>query len=287
MIAGHAALLAWKAGRPVKLVYDRAEDMVATTKRHPAIVRHRTGVSRDGRLLAHGDRGDSRRRRLRHPEPGGAVARGAARDRALPLRPRARARARGDDQHPAQRRLPRLRRAADPVRDRGAHGADRRAAGPGSGAAARARTPCGRATPPPPGRGWAATPAPGRCCARRSGARISRASGGPGRAATAASGCRCSSTAPASPAAARRSWPREAALELTATGVRILVASTEIGQGTRTMHAQIVADTLGLPYERVEVAPADTGLRPRQRAHGRVAHLHGGGQDPPALRRAR
>src|SRR5215212_9109616 len=34
MIAGHAALLAWKSGRPVKMVYDRAEDMAATTKRH-------------------------------------------------------------------------------------------------------------------------------------------------------------------------------------------------------------------------------------------------------------
>src|SRR6476659_2846511 len=52
MIAGHAALLARKAGRPVKLIYDRVEDMVATTKRHPAIVRHRTGVARDGRLMA-------------------------------------------------------------------------------------------------------------------------------------------------------------------------------------------------------------------------------------------
>jgi CO/xanthine dehydrogenase Mo-binding subunit len=40
------------------------------------------------------------------------------------------------------------------------------------------------------------------------------------------------------------------------------VASTEIGQGTRTMHAQIVADTMGLPYERVEVAPVDTGRVP-------------------------
>ena len=50
------------------------------------------------------------------------------------------------------------------------------------------------------------------------------------------------------------------------------------------MHAQIVADTLGLPYERVEVAPADTAPRARQRAHGRLPHLHGGGQDPPALR---
>ncbi|MFQ5689445.1 MAG: xanthine dehydrogenase family protein molybdopterin-binding subunit [Gemmatimonadota bacterium] len=51
-IAAHAALLALKAGRPVKLVYDRPEDMAATTKRHPATVRHRTGVDRDGRLLA-------------------------------------------------------------------------------------------------------------------------------------------------------------------------------------------------------------------------------------------
>jgi CO/xanthine dehydrogenase Mo-binding subunit len=52
MIAGHAALLAWKAGRPVKIVYDRAEDMAATTKRHPSRTRHRTAVTRDGRLLA-------------------------------------------------------------------------------------------------------------------------------------------------------------------------------------------------------------------------------------------
>src|SRR5438128_11391855 len=52
MIAGHAALLALKARRPVKLVYDRVEDMLATTKRHPAVIRHRTGATRDGRLTA-------------------------------------------------------------------------------------------------------------------------------------------------------------------------------------------------------------------------------------------
>ena len=51
-IALHAALLALKSGRPVKVIYDRGEDMAATTKRHPALVRHRTGLSRDGRLLA-------------------------------------------------------------------------------------------------------------------------------------------------------------------------------------------------------------------------------------------
>jgi CO/xanthine dehydrogenase Mo-binding subunit len=52
MIAGHAALLAWKSGRPVKLIYDRAEDMAATTKRHPSRTRHKTAVSSDGKLLA-------------------------------------------------------------------------------------------------------------------------------------------------------------------------------------------------------------------------------------------
>ena len=52
IVACHAALLAWKSGRPVKIVYDRAEDMVATTKHHPSRTRHRTAVTREGRLLA-------------------------------------------------------------------------------------------------------------------------------------------------------------------------------------------------------------------------------------------
>ena len=52
MIACHTALLAWKSGRPVKIVYDRAEDMVATTKRHPSRTHHRTAVTRDGKLRA-------------------------------------------------------------------------------------------------------------------------------------------------------------------------------------------------------------------------------------------
>jgi CO/xanthine dehydrogenase Mo-binding subunit len=52
MLAGHAALLAWKSGKPVKIVYDREEDMAATTKRHPSRTRHRTAIARDGRLLA-------------------------------------------------------------------------------------------------------------------------------------------------------------------------------------------------------------------------------------------
>jgi CO/xanthine dehydrogenase Mo-binding subunit len=52
IIAGHAALLAWKSGRPVKMIYGRVEDMASTTKRHPSRTRHRTAVDRDGRLRA-------------------------------------------------------------------------------------------------------------------------------------------------------------------------------------------------------------------------------------------
>ncbi len=52
ILALHAALLAMKAGRPVRMIYDRHEDLAATTKRHPAIVRHRTGVMADGTLVA-------------------------------------------------------------------------------------------------------------------------------------------------------------------------------------------------------------------------------------------
>ena len=54
----------------------------------------------------------------------------------------------------------------------------------------------------------------------------------------------------------------KASLELTARGARILVASTEIGQGTRTMHAQIVADALGVPYDDIEVHEVDTEFVP-------------------------
>jgi len=52
VIALHAALLAHKSGRPVRLIYDRKEDIEATTKRHPAICEIKSGCDRDGRLRA-------------------------------------------------------------------------------------------------------------------------------------------------------------------------------------------------------------------------------------------
>ncbi len=52
IIAGIAALLAWKSRRPVKLRLGRDDDMVATGKRHPFLIRYDLGFDSDGRILA-------------------------------------------------------------------------------------------------------------------------------------------------------------------------------------------------------------------------------------------
>jgi len=52
LIALHAALLSKKSGCPVRLLYDRVEDVEATTKRHPSFTEISTGCDRDGTLRA-------------------------------------------------------------------------------------------------------------------------------------------------------------------------------------------------------------------------------------------
>ena len=44
--------LSMKAGRPVRISFDREEDLSATEARHPFIVKLRTGVTKDGTLMA-------------------------------------------------------------------------------------------------------------------------------------------------------------------------------------------------------------------------------------------
>jgi CO/xanthine dehydrogenase Mo-binding subunit len=45
-------------------------------------------------------------------------------------------------------------------------------------------------------------------------------------------------------------------------GIRVLAASTEIGQGTNTIFSQIAAETLGIDYDLIEIAKPDTGNVP-------------------------
>ncbi|MEK7878165.1 MAG: molybdopterin cofactor-binding domain-containing protein [Pseudomonadota bacterium] len=46
------ALLSKKTGRPVKGTFTRTEEFIATTTRHPIIMDYKTGVTKDGRLIA-------------------------------------------------------------------------------------------------------------------------------------------------------------------------------------------------------------------------------------------
>jgi CO/xanthine dehydrogenase Mo-binding subunit len=51
-------------------------------------------------------------------------------------------------------------------------------------------------------------------------------------------------------------------------GVTVLVGSTEMGQGARTVHAQIAAEVLGLDSEMVRVSETDTAYTPFDRSTG-------------------
>ncbi|HUL80209.1 MAG TPA: xanthine dehydrogenase family protein molybdopterin-binding subunit [Vicinamibacteria bacterium] len=261
IVAGHAALLALKSGRPVKLVYDRLEDMAATTKRHPSIVRHRTGVTRDGRITAmeidvlldggayctlspvvlsrgclHATgpyRCDNVRVRGRvvmtNTPPSGAF-RGFGAPQTV---------------FAAEVQMDRVaeRLGVDPaaMRERNAlRPGDTMATGQRLGADASAlavlREAVGRSDFHRKRRAWTGT---------NRGIGLSLFFHGAGF------------TGSGEVTLASR-----ASLELLPRGARVLVGSTEMGQGTRTTLAQIVAETLSLPIERIEVADPDTARVP-------------------------
>jgi CO/xanthine dehydrogenase Mo-binding subunit len=48
----YLGLLAWKTGRPVKMVWTRQESLLARAKRHPYRMRYRTGALRTGEIVA-------------------------------------------------------------------------------------------------------------------------------------------------------------------------------------------------------------------------------------------
>ncbi len=80
-----AALLARKTGRAVKVMTTSEEELTAAYARQPAIVELKTGVSRDGRILAREGRAHLvRHRRLRRLGAGGGVGRDAGAGRAVP-----------------------------------------------------------------------------------------------------------------------------------------------------------------------------------------------------------
>jgi CO/xanthine dehydrogenase Mo-binding subunit len=257
MIAGHAALLALKSGRPVKIVYDRLEDMVATTKRHPSVVRHRTGVSRDGRLVAMD---------VEVILDGGAyvtlspvvLSRGcihaAGPYRCDDVRIAGRAVFTNTPPNGAFRGFgaPQTEFAVEVHMDRIAEalGID-----PVTLRAINALRPGDTTATGQTLREDCSTLACLDEAVRRTDFRRKREAY---RGTNKAIGLALFYHGAGFTGSGERHLNSRARLELTPGGVRIAVGSTEIGQGTRTMHAQIVADALGVPYEQVEVAQPDT-----------------------------
>ncbi len=261
ILACHAAILALKSGRPVKMIYDRVEDLLATTKRHPSIVRHRTGLTRDGRITAMD---------IEVLMDGGAYATLSAvvlsrgvihaagpyrcdhvriRGRAMMTHTPPNGAFRGfgapQTQFAVEAHIDRIagRLRIDPVRMR-----EINALRPGDSTATGQKL----------GKDASALPVL-RAAVKRSQFHKKRKQwAGSNR----GIGLSLFLHGSGFTGAGEVKLASKASLELTARGARILVASTEIGQGTRTMHAQIVADALGVPYDSIDVNEADTAFVP-------------------------
>jgi CO/xanthine dehydrogenase Mo-binding subunit len=284
IIALHAALLARKTGKPVRMIYDRHEDLAATTKRHPAVVTHRTGLKADGTLVAQD---------IEVVMDGGAyctltpvvLSRGAIHAggpyRCPNVRIRARATRTNTPPNGAFRGFgaPQVEFAAEVQLGRAAEALGigpldirrrnlyrlgdttptgqvlresvaaeevlERAAEAAEFEGVRARTTRARA-----GRsGSGHVPgSPLRTTAERSASGIGVALAWHGAGFTGSGEVKLASVA---------------SIELAADGrIRILTGSTEMGQGTKTIFPQLVAAELGVAVDDVEMAPQDTALVP-------------------------
>ena len=261
MLACHAAILARKANRPVKMIYDRVEDLLATTKRHPSIVRHRTGLTRDGRItamdidvimdggayatlsavvLSRGVIHAAGPYRCDHVRIRGRVMmthtppNGAFRGFGAP-----------QTQFAIEAHIDRIadQLGIDPVRLR-----EINALRPGDTTATGQKL----------GKDASALPVLRDAVKRSQFAQKRKKWKGTNR----GIGLSLFFHGSGFTGGGEVKLASKASLELTAQGAKILVASTEIGQGTRTMHAQIVADALGVPFDSIDVNEADTAFVP-------------------------
>ena len=272
VIALHASLLALKCRKPVRMIYDRHEDISATTKRHPAVVRSRWGVSGTGELLA---------QEIEVIMDGGAyctltpvvLSRGVLHAggpyRCANTRITGRAMATNTPPNGAFRGFgaPQTEFAAEMQLNRIAEALD------ASPLDLRRRwvyregdtTPTGQVLRESVGgievleaaaeasafdRVHAQTRAmrEGRTIGARQATGIGLALAWHGAGFTGSGEVKLASVA---------------SVEITDEGrIRVLTASTEMGQGTKTIFPQLVADTLGVEFGDVEIAPQDTSIVP-------------------------
>ena len=261
MLACHAAILARKSGKPVKMIYDRVEDLLATTKRHPSIVRHRTGLKKDGRVTAMDvevilDGGAYATLSAVVLSRGVIHASGPYRCDHVRIRGRAmmthtppngafRGFGAPQTQFAIEAHMDRIAEQLkiDPVTLR-----EINALRPGDTTATGQKL----------GKDASALPVLREAVKRSQFNKKRKKLAGTNR----GIGLSLFFHGSGFTGGGEVKLASKASLELTARGARILVASTEIGQGTRTMHAQIVADALGIPYDAIEVHEADTAFVP-------------------------
>jgi hypothetical protein len=237
----------------------------ATTKRHPSRTRHRTAVSRDGKILG----GE-----IDFTIDGGAYAtlssvvlsRGAIHAGGPYYWPmRSHSREGGRYQRAAPRRFSWFRRAAESVRDGAAHGSHRADTRPFS----RRNPPhgifCSPGRPRPRSKLCASQSISGDCWTAHWRFRTIR----PKKQRFAKENHRGSIKKGMGIAAflhgagftgsGERYLSSVVGVEGCPDGrVRVLVSSTEFGQGTKTVLSQIAAEALSLPYENVSMAQPDT-----------------------------
>ncbi|MDQ4035046.1 MAG: xanthine dehydrogenase family protein molybdopterin-binding subunit [Chloroflexota bacterium] len=272
VIALHAALLALKLKKPVRMIYDRHEDISATTKRHPAVVRYRSGVSETGELVA---------QEIEVIMDGGAyctltpvvLSRGVLHAggpyRCENVRITGRAMATNTPPNGAFRGFgaPQTEFAAEMQVNRIAEALD------ASPLDLRRRwvyregdvTPTGQVLRESVGgievlEAAAEASAFDRSQAQTRSMREGRTDGA--RAATGI-GLALAWHGAGFTGSGEVRLASVASLELSDDGrIRVLTASTEMGQGTKTIFPQIVADALGVEYGEVDIAPQDTSIVP-------------------------
>ena len=272
VLAVHASLLALKCHKPVRMIYDRHEDISATTKRHPAVIRYRSGVSATGELVA---------QEIEVIMDGGAYATLTA-----VVLSRGTLHAGGPYRCPNVRITGRAMATNTPP-----NGAFRGFGAPQTEFAAEMQinriAEALDASPLDLRRRWVyregdTTPTGQILRESVAGIEVLEAAA---EAATfdrthaqtrSMRDARTDSARTATGIGLALAWhgagftgsgevklASVASLELTEDGrIRILTASTEMGQGTKTIFPQIVADALGVAYEEVEIAPQDTSIVP-------------------------
>jgi CO/xanthine dehydrogenase Mo-binding subunit len=261
ILACHAAILAIKTGKPVKMIYDRVEDMLATTKRHPSLIRHKTGLKKDGRITAMDvdviiDGGSYVTLSPVVLSRGSIHAAGPYRCANTRIRGRAmftntppngafRGFGAPQTQFAMEVHMQRIAEVLklDPVKLR-----ERNALREGDITATgqKLKKDCSALEVL-------------RAAVKRSGyKRKAKKYAGTNK----GIGLSLFFHGSGFTGSGELKLGSKASVETTERGVRLLVSSTEIGQGTRTMHAQIVADAMGLSYDDVEVAPIDTSVVP-------------------------